>query len=47
MRNLLIVLWAIAVIGASIAAYENREVLDCETRTYVRHGLTYTTTQCK
>lgn len=43
MRNLLIVLWAIAV----VVAYHNREKLDCETRTYVRHGLTYTTTQCK
>lgn len=47
MRNLLIALWAVAVIAGSVLAYHNREKLDCEERTYVRHSLTYTTTQCK
>lgn len=47
MKKLLIVLWVLAVGAASVIAFENREVLDCETATYVRHGLEYTTTQCK
>lgn len=47
MRNLLIAIWVVVTITGSVIAYENREVLNCETRTYVRHGLEYTATQCK
>lgn len=45
MKKVLIVLWFAAVVGG-ILGYLNREKLECHERTYVRHGLSYSTTHC-
>lgn len=46
MRNLLMVLWFVTVIIGGLIGYLNREVLECNRRAYVRHGVTFYTTEC-
>lgn len=46
MRNLLIVLWLVAVITGGVIGYLNRDILDCQERTYVRHGIEFKATKC-
>lgn len=43
MRDFII---AIIIVSLLAFTYVNREKLDCQERTYVRHGLTYTVTHC-